>query len=65
MLLKENAQNLFNSIGTKADVCKQFKMQKVLRAEGHVLNKIYEKLQKSIALDRHVVVCKAHASSEA
>ena len=44
-LLSENSQVLFNRIGTKGDECKQFKMQKVLRAEGHVLNKIYEKLQ--------------------
>lgn len=44
-LLSENSQLLFNRIGTKGDECKQFKMQKVLRAEGHVLNKIYEKLQ--------------------
>lgn len=43
--LSENSQVLFNRIGTKGDECKQFKMQKVLRAEGHVLNKIYEKLQ--------------------
>lgn len=46
MLLKENAQNLFNSIGTKADVCKQFKMQKALKY-GYKIEEQYDALQKN------------------
>lgn len=44
-LLKENAQDLFNRIGSKADECKQYKMQKALSKYGYKLDKHYEKLQ--------------------
>lgn len=45
-LMSEHIANSINQLGVNAEECKQFKMQKALQANGHILHELYTELQK-------------------